>query len=125
MLSLSQTEDEVRTPIVLAALALLVCVPSFPQQVEHAPTVAQCQADQRLWASKMRDIHGLDDVAFPTLVGWGTEMSQCETVDPENLHKYYNTNSEDIAERATRELHFISRHDLGQQFIDEDAAGKR
>lgn len=25
------------------------------QEVQHAPTVAQCQADQRLWLSKLED----------------------------------------------------------------------
>jgi hypothetical protein len=115
----------VKTTIILAGLTLLFCVPSFPQQVEHAPTVAQCQADQRLWYSKIEADHGLDDVTFSTLVGWGTEMVQCEIVDPQNHLKYSQTNSEDIAERATRELNFISRHGLGQQFLAEDAAGKR
>jgi aldehyde:ferredoxin oxidoreductase len=107
------------------AVAILIAVPALGQEVEHAPTVAQCQADQRLWLSKLEADHGLDDVTFSTLVGWGTEMVQCEIVDPQNHLKYSQTNSEDIAERATRELNFISRHGLGQQFLAEDAAGKR
>jgi hypothetical protein len=118
-------EDEVKTPIILAALVLLFCVPSSPQQVEHAPTVAQCQADQRLWLSKLEADHGLDDVTYPTLIAWGVEMGQCDAVDNPNHHKYYVTNSEIIAAESRRELGFIYRHGLYQQFIAEDAAGKR
>jgi len=37
----------------LLAVAILIAVPAIGQEVEHAPTVAQCQADQRLWLSKL------------------------------------------------------------------------
>jgi hypothetical protein len=113
----------------LLAVAILIAVPAIGQEVEHAPTVAQCQADQRLWLSKLEDDgngrHGLDDVTFRTLNIWKKEMRQCEVVDPENSQKYYNTLSEAMVAIATRELSFIVRHGLADQFIAEDAAGKR
>jgi hypothetical protein len=37
----------------LLVLASLILTASLVGQVEHAPTVAQCQADQRLWLSKL------------------------------------------------------------------------
>ena len=52
-------------------------------------------------------------------------MNDCEKVDPANAWTYDNTSGEIIAEQAARQFSFIRRHELYQQFIDEDAAGKR
>ena len=106
-------------------LALLFSVPGIPQEVEHAPTVAQCQADQRFWISKLEADHGLDDVTVPTLIAWEHEMIKCEAVDPPNRIQYYNTWGEATAIEAWREHDFIKRHGLDEQFLAEDAAGKR
>jgi hypothetical protein len=95
------------------------------QNVEHAPTVQQCQADQAYWFSKLEQTHGTDDVTYGTLQGWHTEMDQCAVVDPSNRWKYYNTMSESDAEVATRLMRFVERHNLWKQFIAEDAAGVR
>jgi hypothetical protein len=37
----------------ISILALMFVAVSVGQDVQHAPTVAQCQADQRLWLSKL------------------------------------------------------------------------
>lgn len=34
---------------------VFVLTASVSGQIEHAPTVAQCQADQRLWMANMQD----------------------------------------------------------------------
>ena len=52
-------------------------------------------------------------------------MLDCEKVDPKNLESYGITASVAITEMAVREEHFIRRHGLAQQFLDEDTAGKR
>jgi hypothetical protein len=109
----------------LLAVAIVIAVPALGQDVEHAPTVAQCQADQRLWLSKLEANHGLDDVTVPTLVAWEHEMIKCEAVDPPNRLQYYNTWGEATAIEAWREHNFIKRHGLDEQFLAEDAAGKR
>jgi hypothetical protein len=98
-----------------------------PQAVEHAPTVEQCQADRAYWMSKLEqpDDKGVDDVSYDTLNGWHKEMSKCEVVDPSNYWKYYNAMGESNAEQLGRMIDFLSRHNLWQQFLDEDAAGKR
>jgi hypothetical protein len=60
------------------------------QEVQHAPTVEQCRADQRLWLSKLEGPDGTN-VTFRELRGWILEMFDCERVDPEFRVRYYNT----------------------------------
>jgi hypothetical protein len=52
-------------------------------------------------------------------------MSVCETVDPDNFWKYYNTRGEISSERVIRLVDFLDRHNLTDQFKAEGAAGKR
>jgi|ERR1700691_2360040 hypothetical protein len=98
-----------------------------PQAVEHAPTVEQCQADRAYWKSKLGqpDEKGTDDVPFSMLVGWDAEMEKCRAVDPPNRWLYFNVGEEALAEMAIRQRAFLVRHNMWQQFLDEDAAGKR
>jgi hypothetical protein len=98
-----------------------------PQAVEHAPTAEQCRADRAYWMSKIEqpDVKGTDDVPFVTLLGWDAEMEKCRAVDPPNRWLYFNVGEEALAEMAMRERAFLVRHDMWQQFLDEDAAGKR
>jgi hypothetical protein len=108
----------------LLVLVCLILTASLVGQVEHAPTVAQCQADQRLWFS---EIEGESSTLpkYDVLSEWAIEMGECKTVDPANFDKYYNLHGEIDAERALRMMHFIERHGLWTQFKAEDAAGKR
>jgi hypothetical protein len=103
-------------------LGWLVLTASLTGQVEHAPTVAQCQADQRLWLSK---IEGDSALTFDALANMGREMLACHDVDPPNARDYYNTSCSATAAMATRMSNFIQRHQLWQQLEAEDAAGKR
>ncbi len=114
-----------KTSIILALVILLFPVSNFSQQVEHAPTVAQCQADQAVWLSKLENEHGLDDVAYLSLTAWVNEMLQCKIVDQSNGTKYSNTASEAVAAQQVRASDFIYRHSLWQKFLAEDAAGQR
>ena len=97
------------------------------QAVEHAPTVEQCQADRAYWMSKLTqaDEKGTDDVPFVTLLGWDAEMEKCRAVDPPNRWQYFNVGEEALAAMTMRLRDFMVRHDVWQQFLDEDAAGKR
>lgn len=109
------------------AVAVLIVASAFAQEVEHAPTVAQYQADRAYWMSKLEkpDGHGADDVSYDTLRGWSNEMDKCEVVDPANYPKYYNAWVEAVETQEAREVSFIVRHNLWKQFMAEDAAGKR
>src|ERR1700746_1354114 len=96
----------------------------LPQQAEHAPTVAQCQADQALWLSKMEN-DNMSDVTVLTILAGEHEMQPCKDVAPANQDKYYNTQNEPIAAESIREANFIARAGLWERFVAEDAAGKR
>jgi|SRR4029077_8454721 hypothetical protein len=94
-------------------------------QVEHAPTVAQCQADQRLWLSKIEQGDSPALAKFDVLSQWSTEMIDCQKVDPTHSWDYNNLGWEISTTQATRMLSFIHRHDMWQKFLNEDAAGQR
>jgi len=110
---------------VLALAALLIASPAFAQQVEHAPTVAQCQADQRLWFSMMETAHGVDKESIETFGAWQDEMIKCDAVDPSNRFLYMNTRAEASSYEATRYIRFLVRHNLYKQALAEDKAGAR
>jgi|ERR1022692_267786 hypothetical protein len=95
------------------------------QDVKHAPTAEQCQADQRLWLSRLEagNSSKLPDITI--ISKWNREMSDCETVDPNNKGKYSNTGAEIDAEEVGRMTDFLARHDLWAQFQTEDTAGQR
>jgi len=110
----------------IAALALFLLSASLTAQVEHGPTLAQCQADQQLWFSQIEN--GDNRSALPdfyTLLDETKEMDACQKVDPSNWHEYYNISAEMDAERLERYMHFVRRHSLYDKFIMEDRAGMR
>ncbi len=112
----------------LCAFLLSLITPLFGQ--DHAPTVEQCRADQRLWSS-VHDTQDYKDamsrLSAQTLKQRSDEMSDCFAVDSENSHDYFAV----VAacgmemEMGRRYRHFIDRHHLMAQFLAEDAAGKR
>jgi hypothetical protein len=109
----------------LVLTGLILTASLVGQEIKHAPTVAQCQADQRLWFAQLEEG---DSPKLPTqdvLAKWNNEMSDCQKVDPGNTPMYYNTGAEIDAAMETRLTHFILRHGLWSQFMDEDTAGKR
>jgi|HubBroStandDraft_6_1064221.scaffolds.fasta_scaffold09033_6 hypothetical protein len=53
-------------PFLLVAAVLLSASSLTSQEVEHAPTVAHCQADQKLWLAELED-NRVRDVKFFTL----------------------------------------------------------
>ena len=112
----------------LLVLGWLVLAASLVGQVEHAPTVAQCQADQRLWLATIEADASGEKTGLPNIYvmrAWSVEMGQCKDVDPGNRFKYYNTQAEIATDEMLRLRHFLDRHDLLGKFIEEDAAGKR
>ena len=109
------------------SISLFLLTMSLTGQVQHPPTVAQCQAHQRLWLSKVEAGYDADADYLPgwdTISQWAGEMEECETADPNNA-AYHNLRAEILAFKSMRQLHFIVRHGLYDQFIEEDKAGKR
>jgi hypothetical protein len=115
--------------VVFAVFVLTTPVVMDAGQVEHAPTVAQCQADQRLWMSKLQDAGKAADSsslpAYAVIEAWTHEMRDCQRVDPDNKWTYYNTNGEIWVDEMIRMEDFMRRHQTWDAFIAEDAAGKR
>jgi hypothetical protein len=114
-------------PSVTLCVLLLSLTSLFAQ--DHAPTVEQCRADQRLWSSVLRDEHAFADAVsglpVQALKQRSGEMRDCFAVDSENSHDYFVVVSAYATELSGRYRNFISRHSLMAQFLAEDAAGKR
>jgi hypothetical protein len=69
--------------VLILFVGLLLTGKAQVQEVEHAPTVEQCRADQRLWLSKLEDPSGTLP-RYLTLGSWSREMAECRSVDPDN-----------------------------------------
>ena len=112
----------------LLLFLVILCQSIHSQEVKHAPTVAPCQADQRLWKSKLEQDptpSGVKDVSFAELVNWYTEMKDCISVDPDHRTGYVVTPSLVETTQYTRLVNFLGRHDLTwDQFLAEDERGQ-
>lgn len=110
----------------ICALFLFLAVSSLAQ--DHAPTVEQCRADQRLWSS-VHDEYALKDavskLSVQTLKQRSHQMNDCFAVDSENGRDYFGLVAAYGLELGRRYKNFIDRHNLMAQFLAEDAAGKR
>ena len=106
----------------LLVLSWMILTASLVGQVKHAPTLAQCQADQRLW---LADMDSSKRLTYEVLTRREREMLECEKVDDPNLDLYYNTAVDMDEEALLRLVHFLDRHQLLGKFREEDAAGKR
>jgi hypothetical protein len=107
----------------ILAFAVVLLAASLTGQVEHAPTVAQCRADQRLWRSQLdKDASSLKYAALRTMA---EEMIACDTVDPPNHQDYYDAATIASTNIVIRMSAFMQRHQLWHEFLAEDAAGKR
>ena len=98
----------------------------YSQEIEHAPTVAQCRADQWLWFSKLEQPNGVGvaTVTFTQLEDWRGEMGDCISVDPAFNFEYFETMTHIEYEKLMRTEHFLTRHNLFGQFMAEDEQGK-
>lgn len=112
--------------------ALCVCLLSLMTSLsgqDHAPTVEQCRADQRLWSSAMQDdatfAKVVSKLSAEILAQRMSQMRDCFAVDGENSRDYFVVNAGYGTELGTRYKDFIARHRLMTQFVTEDAVGKR
>ena len=110
-------------------LLLAMAIPlQFIHAQEHLPTVAQCQADQKLWLNQLEQNparSGVANVSFGELTGWQGEMIECQIVDRKNKRRYYATSSEVVKEQSLRLLYLAQHHNLYDQFLVEVVQGKR
>jgi len=112
------------TFIALAGGFLWFCI--FGYADDHAPTVAQCQADQRLWWNQLdNDKEAISKLTVRQLNERSGEMNQCGIVDKQHVESYSRTAAMFHLEIENRLRRFLERHGLMKQFVDEDRAGKR
>lgn len=113
------------------ALAASLASGKPAQEVQHAPTVAQCRADLKAWWEKAGKDHGLDDTSYDLLGSMSSEMTNCIIADKanrshaESAPDYYELTVELEKQQADRLTRFLLRHNLWSEFQTEDAAGKR
>ena len=65
------------------------------QEVQHAPTVEQCRADQKIWLNKVKKLWQAEQksdaasiilqesISLKDLTDWGLEMIDCQGQDPQ------------------------------------------
>jgi len=108
----------------LLVMLAMFSMSAVAQDIQHAPTAAQCQADIAVWKAESKvDIEAL---AVNTLVGRANELSDCSKVlvgDGSELARTLRAVYDQHIEN--RYAHFVMRHGLGQQMVDEDAKGAR
>ena len=120
------------TAILFAAIAAT----AHAQEVQHAPTVAQCQADAALWQSQSGDFfrahksHDAKNTAVASLtakelLARSIEMADCLTVDSGHDEDYSMVQSTYFELFGDRMNNFMKRHNLMEQFFKEDEAGRR
>lgn len=118
----SRLSNGVRMKTIFVAFFCL-SFPLFAQ--DHAPTVEQCRADQRLWAARMEDNTNIGSLSAKELNTFSGEMNDCVAVDSERENAYNLQAAMFRLEIEKRLTDFLVRHDLMQQFAAEDKAGKR
>jgi hypothetical protein len=103
----------------------------FAQQ--HAPTVDVCRADAAVWRGALSK-DALSRLSAQEVFNRNQEITQCILVDPPPyptvkgeimFETYLLLRSSYAEELANRYIAFIHRHNLSDQFLAEDAAGKR
>jgi len=121
----------------ILAAAILFVAPTFAQEVQHAPTAAQCQADAALWNSQKTDFFItykntqdvrntiIEKLTAKELFARSNEMFDCASVDSGRAKDYFATQDTYIELFLRRMNSFIQRHDLMDQFYQEDEAGAR
>jgi hypothetical protein len=114
----------IKPALFVAVLFAIVGVqPVKAQTAEHAPTVEQCRADQALWYAQLSHPK---NILFKTLEEYRVEMGACSVVDSnDHFIKYFEVLALIDAELRDRLEHFLTRHNLVDQFAGEDEAGQR
>jgi len=110
----------------MAALLVIPLQAIHSQQIQHKPTVEQCRADMDAWFIKYKN--GRYPGEFKELNRLSIEMSWCSVEsdpDPDNKELYQIVFDSITLEQWWRYLNFLKRHNLYDQFLAEDAAGKR
>jgi hypothetical protein len=125
---------------ILLAAAILIAVPAIGQEVQHAPTAAQCQADRAVWSVQADEwvqaeiahsdrgtanLSALNKMTVDGIHARAEELGTCNTVDPANQQMYSLAADNYSLIYLSRLTHFMTRHGLFSQFFEEDSQGQR
>ncbi|HTC92880.1 MAG TPA: hypothetical protein VK699_05455 [Terriglobales bacterium] len=93
---------------------------------DHGPALEQCVAYGSLWAADAKDA-ATGTLSVSELTSRGTEMNKCSHAYPgESIERGWESVSQVYIDAlGARYLSFIKRHNLKEQFLTEDAEGKR
>jgi hypothetical protein len=120
----------------MKTLALIVLVSAAFAQ-EHAPTPEQCRADYRLWTANG---FSFENVSWKELMQRSGVMTKCATTDPDMMRvfdegyvrlgkdaplSYRDVGTLFHSAAGDKAMDFLIRHNLMDQFVREDAAGKK
>lgn len=123
----------------LLPLFLLFGVP-MTAQIEHAPTPEQCRADANDWGiprsgvlnpneeqfSKLvNSVRFNSTVTAKTLEARNAEFAECQKTDRIESIRYGQAARAYTIAELTRMADFMRRHNLQEQFHEEDEQGKR
>jgi hypothetical protein len=123
----------------LLPLVLLFVIP-ITAQVEHALTPEQCRADADVWGVPKATAQTLNDYEFRNLTGDTAhsptitakklnaridELSMCMRTDPTQSFRYEEGSRAFNIAILLRLGEFVSRHQLMNQFYQEDDKGQR
>lgn len=121
----------------LLPLLLLIVIP-MEGQVDRAPTPEQCRADADAWGIPTSSVFETNEDQFSNLASSlmrdrtvtakmletrTTELEQC--AEGIESGRYAQANRAYTIAELVRMRNFMRRHNLMQQFYDEDAEGKR
>jgi hypothetical protein len=116
------------------AFVILARPAGSQQQAQQMPSVTKCRENQKLYISKFNEATRLwlssdkkGDWPLPKMEGltsWSEEMNRCKKVDSQNKCIYDFTIGEINADKVIRFGYFLHKHNLVEQFRQEDAKGE-
>jgi hypothetical protein len=126
----------------IAILATLLFSTATARVQEHAPTVEVCRADVAVWANTNAETDyynaerewttngvpnrtDIEKLPIIEVKARAREMFVCQDVDPTRKESYLDAGRFYHNVQADRWYEFLLRHNLLDQFEQEDAAGKR
>jgi len=109
---------------------------------EHAPTVDVCRADRAVWRESSERLdysqqelrheregttnkNNIGQLPYKELLSRQVEMGTCMMVDTPDSEAYSDVVGFYQQVEGDRYHHFVERHHMMSQFLDEDAAGLR
>jgi hypothetical protein len=112
---------------IIAVMFLLFAGAAQAQEHAHELSPDLCRADARFWKAEVLD-KKLAKLRIKDIYLRTSEMAACLAMDgttQDDVVEYQFVFGAYLSEADKRHYDFIVRHNLNQQFLDEDAAGKQ